>query len=108
MTTEAKCPVMHGSVTNAAAPTNSGWWPNQLSLKILHQNSSLSNPMGPAFEYAEAFKKLDYQALKKDLHALISFSHVPGRRAKSVGERMSSESWEYIGAMKKPTRPMSW
>jgi hypothetical protein len=54
MSTEAKCPVMHGSVTNAAAPTNSGWWPNQLSLKSLHQNSSLSNPMGPAFEYAEA------------------------------------------------------
>jgi catalase-peroxidase len=74
MTTEAKCPVMHGSVTNAAAPTNSGWWPNQLSLKILHQNSSLSNPMGPAFEYAEAFKKLDYQALKKDLHALMTDS----------------------------------
>jgi catalase-peroxidase len=65
---------MHGSVTNAAAPTNSGWWPNQLSLKILHQNSSLSNPMGPAFEYAEAFKKLDYQALKKDLHALMTDS----------------------------------
>ncbi len=74
MSTDAKCPVMHGSVTNAAAPTNSGWWPNQLSLKILHQNSSLSNPMGPAFEYAEAFKKLDYQALKKDLHALMTDS----------------------------------
>jgi len=74
MSTEAKCPVMHGSVTNAAAPTNSGWWPNQLSLKSLHQNSSLSNPMGPAFEYAEAFKKLDYQALKKDLHALMTDS----------------------------------
>ena len=74
MSTEAKCPVMHGSVTNAAAPTNAGWWPNQLSLKALHQNSSLSNPMGPAFEYAEAFKKLDYQALKKDLHALMTDS----------------------------------
>jgi catalase-peroxidase len=74
MSTEAKCPVMHGSVTNASAPTNAGWWPNQLSLKSLHQNSSLSNPMGPAFEYAEAFKKLDYQALKKDLHALMTDS----------------------------------
>ncbi|WP_291202945.1 catalase/peroxidase HPI [Hyphomonas sp.] len=74
MSTEAKCPVMHGSVTNASAPTNAGWWPNQLSLKILHQNSALSNPMGPAFEYAEAFKKLDYQALKKDLQALMTDS----------------------------------
>ena len=74
MTTETKCPVMHGSVTTPAAPTNAGWWPNQLNLKILHQNSSLSNPMGPAFDYAEAFQKLDYQALKKDLHALMTDS----------------------------------
>ncbi|MBI1401527.1 catalase/peroxidase HPI [Hyphomonas sp.] len=76
MTTEAKCPVIHGagSHTNAAAPTNSEWWPNQLNLKILHQQSSLSNPMGPAFEYAEAFKKLDYAALKADLQALMTDS----------------------------------
>ncbi|WP_291197061.1 catalase/peroxidase HPI [Hyphomonas sp.] len=74
MTTETKCPVMHGSATTPAAPTNAGWWPNQLNLKILHQNSSLSNPMGPAFDYAEAFQKLDYQALKKDLHALMTDS----------------------------------
>jgi catalase-peroxidase len=76
MTTEAKCPVIHGagSHTNAAAPTNSEWWPNQLNLKILHQQSSLSNPMGPSFEYAEAFKKLDYAALKADLHALMTDS----------------------------------
>jgi catalase-peroxidase len=76
METEAKCPVMHGagSVTTANAPTNAGWWPNQLNLKILHQHSSLSNPMGPVFDYAEAFKKLDYQALKKDLHALMTDS----------------------------------
>jgi catalase-peroxidase len=74
MTTETKCPVMHGSATTPAAPTNAGWWPNQLNLKILHQNSSLSNPMGPVFDYAEAFQKLDYQALKKDLHALMTDS----------------------------------
>jgi catalase-peroxidase len=74
MTTETKCPVMHGSVTTPAAPTNAGWWPNQLNLKILHQNSSLSNPMGPVFDYAEAFEKLDYQALKKDLQALMTDS----------------------------------
>ncbi|MBI1255330.1 MAG: catalase/peroxidase HPI [Hyphomonas sp.] len=74
MTTETKCPVMHGSVTTPAAPTNAGWWPNQLNLRILHQNSSLSNPMGPVFDYAEAFEKLDYQALKKDLQALMTDS----------------------------------
>ncbi len=73
MSTEAKCPVMHGSVTTTA-PTNSGWWPNQLNLKILHQYSSLSNPMGPQFDYSEEFKKLDYEALKKDLHALMTDS----------------------------------
>ena len=74
MTTETKCPVMHGSATTPAAPTNAGWWPNQLNLRILHQNSSLSNPMGPVFDYAEAFEKLDYQALKKDLQALMTDS----------------------------------
>ena len=61
-----KCPVMHNS--------NRDWWPNQLNLKILHQNSSLSNPMGEAFNYAEEFKKLDLEAVKKDLLALMTDS----------------------------------
>ncbi|MBU4567532.1 MAG: catalase/peroxidase HPI, partial [Alphaproteobacteria bacterium] len=76
MDSESKCPVMHGagSHTNAEAPTNAEWWPNQLNLKILHQQSSLSNPMGPAFEYAEAFRKLDYAGLKADLKALMTDS----------------------------------
>ncbi len=76
MTTETKCPVAHGAGSLAAAkgPANAQWWPNQLNLRILHQNSSLSNPMGPVFDYAEAFQKLDYQALKKDLHALMTDS----------------------------------
>ncbi len=76
METESKCPVIHGagSHTNASAYTNSQWWPNQLNLRILHQHSSLSNPMDPVFEYAEAFKKLDYDALKNDLHALMTDS----------------------------------
>jgi catalase-peroxidase len=68
-----KCPVMHGA-TNLAMRSNSDWWPNQLNLKMLHQNSSLSNPMGEAFDYAEEFKKLDFQALKKDLAALMTDS----------------------------------
>jgi len=68
-----KCPVMHGT-TNLGMRSNSDWWPNQLNLKILHQNSSLSDPMGAAFNYAKEFKKLDYKALKKDLTALMTKS----------------------------------
>ena len=67
----AKCPVMH---TTFGARSNRDWWPNQLNLKILHQNSSLSNPMGEAFDYAEAFKTLDLKALKEDLYALMTDS----------------------------------
>jgi len=54
--------------------SNRDWWPNQLNLRILHQNSSLSNPMGEGFNYAEEFKKLDLKALKKDLYALMTDS----------------------------------
>ena len=75
-TDAGKCPVMHGVAANAThgMRTNKDWWPNQLNLKILHQHSPASNPMGPDFDYAEAFKKLDLQALKKDLHALMTDS----------------------------------
>ncbi len=65
------CPVMHTSV---GVRSNRDWWPNQLNLRILHQNSSLSDPMGKAFNYAEEFKKLDLKALKKDLSALMTDS----------------------------------
>ena len=65
-----KCPVVH----TTAARANRDWWPNQLSLQVLHQHSSLSNPMGETFNYAEEFKKLDIKALKKDLHALMTDS----------------------------------
>ena len=73
MSTEAKCPVMHGT-TNVGMRSNSDWWPNQLNLRILRQNSPQSDPMGEAFDYAEEFKKLDFKALKKDLHALMTDS----------------------------------
>ena len=66
-----KCPVMHATF---GARSNRDWWPNQLNLRILHQNSSLSDPMGPAFIYAEAFKKLDLKALKQDLYDLMTDS----------------------------------
>ena len=66
-----KCPVMHGASKSAV---NRDWWPNQLNLSVLHQHSSLSNPMGAAFDYATEFKKLDLEALRKDLHALMTDS----------------------------------
>ncbi len=72
-TPAGKCPVMH-SPRNVSMRSNSDWWPNQLNLKMLHQNSSLSNPMGQGFDYAEAFKSLDYKALKKDLRKLMTDS----------------------------------
>ena len=60
--------------TGGSGTSNRDWWPNQLNLKILHQNSSLSNPMGKVFNYAEEFRKLDLEALKKDLYALMTDS----------------------------------
>ena len=71
-----KCPVMHGATLNATHSVrgNKDWWPNQLNLKILHQHAPASDPMGVDFNYAEEFKKLDLQALKKDLHALMTDS----------------------------------
>jgi catalase-peroxidase len=66
-----KCPVMH---TNMGVRSNRDWWPNQLNLHILHQNTALSNPMGDSFSYAQEFKKLNLKALKKDLTALMTDS----------------------------------
>jgi catalase-peroxidase len=61
-------------LTSRTGKTNQDWWPNQLNLNILHQHSSLSNPMGKEFNYADEFKKLDFKALKKDLYALMTDS----------------------------------
>jgi catalase-peroxidase len=66
----SKCPVTGGT----RAHTNRDWWPNQLSLQVLHQHSSLSDPMGEAFDYAKEFKSLDLDAVIKDLHALMTDS----------------------------------
>ncbi|MEQ9333995.1 catalase/peroxidase HPI [Thalassobaculum sp.] len=68
-----KCPVMHAPNVSAWA-TNRDWWPNQLNVRLLRQNSPKSDPMGKGFNYAEAFKKLDYAALKKDLTAMMTES----------------------------------
>ena len=76
MSNESKCPFPGGAGSHTAtgAPTNAGWWPNQLNLKMLHQQSAKSNPMGAAFNYAEAFKTLDLDAVVKDLTALMTDS----------------------------------
>jgi catalase-peroxidase len=75
----SKCPVMGTPApanrhTVASAMSNRDWWPNQLNLSILHQNSAKANPLGPDFNYTEEFKKLDYAALKKDLEKLMTDS----------------------------------
>jgi catalase-peroxidase len=69
--TESKCPVAHGARKSYA---NVDWWPNQLNLKVLHQHSPLSDPMGKEFNYAEEFKTLDLNLVIKDLHALMTDS----------------------------------
>ena len=71
-----KCPVMHGAVTtnSASGTSNREWWPNQLNIGILHQHDQKSNPMGVNFNYREEFKSIDYKALKKDLHDLMTDS----------------------------------
>ncbi|MFC1873273.1 catalase/peroxidase HPI [Chloroflexota bacterium] len=76
MDEESRCPVTGktGKSIAGASTSNRDWWPNQLNLKILHQNSHLSNPMGEGFNYAEEFKKLDMEALKKDLYSLMTDS----------------------------------
>jgi catalase-peroxidase len=69
------CPVMHGgNTTNNTGTTNQDWWPNQLNLNILRQHDQKSNPMGSDFNYSRSFEQLDYDALKKDLHALMTDS----------------------------------
>ena len=74
--TGSKCPVMHGAATNATnrGQSNTDWWPNQLNVKILAQHSDLSDPMDPDFDYAEEFAKLDLDAAKADLTALMTDS----------------------------------
>jgi catalase-peroxidase len=69
MTSESRCPI-----TGTRAHTNRDWWPSQLNLQVLHQHSTLSNPMGETFDYAKEFKSLDLNAVINDLHALMTDS----------------------------------
>ncbi|MFV0298329.1 MAG: catalase/peroxidase HPI [Hyphomicrobiaceae bacterium] len=74
MANDGKCPFTGGASATFGTRSNKDWWPNQLNLKILHQNPPALNPTGAAFNYAEEFKKLDYKSLKKDLTALMTDS----------------------------------
>ena len=71
ISSESKCPIAHGT---RKFQTNAEWWPNQLNLKVLHQHSPLSDPMGKEFNYAEEFKSLDLDSVMKDLHAVMTDS----------------------------------
>ena len=73
---EGQCPVVHpkGHQSANSARGNRDWWPNQLNLKILHQHAPRSNPMGQAFDYAQAFKTLDLEAVRQDIFALMKTS----------------------------------
>ena len=73
MSNESKCPVMHNSHARGTI-ANQQWWPNQLNLKMLHQNPPASNPIGADFNYAEAFKTLDLEALKQDIYKVMTTS----------------------------------
>jgi catalase-peroxidase len=80
-TAAGKCPVMHEAPASSATTTppvsgtkNDDWWPNQLDLTVLRQNSELSDPMGDAFNYKQAFSSLDYYALKNDIKVLLTQS----------------------------------
>ena len=68
-----KCPVMHGAMTSAGQ-SNRDWWPEALNLDILHQHDTKTNPMDPNFNYREEVKSLDFDGLKRDLHALMTDS----------------------------------
>lgn len=74
MSAQPKCPFAQPTAAASEVKSNREWWPNQLNLKILHQYAPATSPMAPSFNYAEAFRKIDYKALKQDLHALMTES----------------------------------
>jgi catalase (peroxidase I) len=87
---EGKCPFTGVRRHNAGSgPTNADWWPNQLNIKVLRQNSPQSDPMGKEFSYAEEFKNLDLNAVIKDLHALMTDSQDCGRPTMATMVRCS-------------------
>jgi catalase (peroxidase I) len=103
--TEARCPFHEAA---GGGTVNRDWWPNQLRLDILHQHSSLSDPMGDSFNYAEEFKSLDLEAVKKDLHVLMTDSRTGGRRISVITVHFSS-AWHGTAPVpsRMPTTPRS-
>ncbi|MCF8468887.1 MAG: catalase-peroxidase, partial [Sneathiella sp.] len=85
--TVGKCPVMHGGATSIGM-SNMEWWPNALNLDILHQHDTKTNPLGKDFNYRNEVKKLDVEALKKDLHALLTDS-----------QKWWPADWEHYGGL---------
>ena len=81
MTNKSKggCPLGHGGNTSLEKPVTK-WWPHSLNLDILHQHDSKTNPLGSEFNYRDAVKKLDFDELKKDMHALMTDSQIGGRQ----------------------------
>jgi len=93
MENESKCPFTGGANTSAgASQPNAQWWPNQLNLKILHQNSPLSDPMDEDFDYAEEFKSLDLEAVKADIEAVMTIPKSGGPRTTATTVH-SSSAW---------------
>ena len=99
MNSEGKCPVMSASHrhTAAGAFSNRDWWPNQLKVQILHQNSTLSDPMGETFNYAEEFKSVDLDALKQDIEEVMTIEGI--LRDSTLGEEwgMGAYAYRYVG-----------
>ena len=88
--TESQCPVAHGA---RRSYTNNDWWPNQLSLKVLHQHSPLSDPMGQEFNYGEEFKSLDLNA------CLLYTSRKRRSRNVGAGWFQSAEKWGFLAIL---------
>ena len=101
-----KCPVTGASNhhnTGGGGTRNRDWWPNQLKLNILRQQSSLSNPMDKDFDYAKEFKSLDFKALKQDLHKLMTDSQDGGRQILVITVRYL---YAWHGTVPEPTVPV--
>ena len=100
MANASSCPAVNGAHRHAEARSNRDWWPNQLNLKILHQNPPQADPMGEDFNYAEEFKTLDLEAVKKDIDALMTTRRTGGRPTTATTAR-SSSGWP--GTARAPT-----
>ena len=102
MSAASKCPFAASAQTQAmaGATSNANWWPNQLNLKVLHPQNPLSNPLGEAFNYAQAFKTLDLNAVIDDLKALMTTRKTGGPLTTATTARFS---FAWLGTARAPT-----